>query len=240
MQRTQQVDSPIPIKGTREGLLITLGEGDWELLLEQLDQRLARTASFFRGGRVTLHLGQRPMTEDTLQEVADLLEVHGITLIRVISEDPATRRLARRLGFASSPPRVQPSPALGEVDNGLIVRRTLRSGQSIRHPGPVVIIGDVNPGAEVVAGGDVIVWGHLRGLVHAGALGDEKAVVCALHLAPTQLRIGRHIARPPDEEEDTEHSEPRIKAWHNQGAPRDVRPEIARVEGGRIVVDAWQ
>jgi len=235
-----RADKLIPIKGTRDGLLITLGEGDWELLLEQLDQRLTSTATFFRGGRVTLHIGNRPMTEDTLQEVADLLEIHGITLVRVISEDPVTRRLARKLGFASTPPRVHPSTILGEVDNGLVIRRTLRSGQSVRHPGPVIIIGDVNPGAEVVAGGDVIVWGHLRGLVHAGALGDEKAIVCALHLAPTQLRIGSHIARPPDEEDGEGNAEHRTKAWYSQGAPRDVRPEIARVEGGRIVVDAWQ
>jgi septum site-determining protein MinC len=105
----------------------------------------------------------------------------------------------------------------------LLVRRTLRSGQAIQHPGHVVVIGDVNPGAEVVAAGDVVVWGRLRGLVHAGAMGDDEALVCALRLTPTQLRIGNHIARPPDQERQD-----------------DRPPEMARVQGNRIVVEPWR
>jgi septum site-determining protein MinC len=84
-----------------------------------------------------------------------------------------------------------------------------------------VIIGDVNPGAEVVAGGDIVVWGKVRGLTHAGALGDDNAVICALDLAPTQLRIGGHIARSPEE---------------RQGRPV---PEKASVRDGQIVAVPW-
>ena len=104
----------------------------------------------------------------------------------------------------------------------LLVHRTLRSGQALRHAGHVVLIGDVNPGAEIVAGGDVVVWGKLRGTVHAGAMGDESRVVCALELAPTQLRIGNLVARPPDERRS-----------------RRIRPEIAFVSQGRIVAEPW-
>jgi len=105
----------------------------------------------------------------------------------------------------------------------ILTRRTLRSGQAVRHVGHVVIIGDVNPGTEVIAGGSVVVWGRLRGLVHAGALGDDNAIVCALLLAPTQLRIGNHIARPPEGE-----------------GRRPKSPEMALVRDGRIVVEAWE
>ena len=77
----------------------------------------------------------------------------------------------------------------GMVDkNTILVQRTLRSGQSIRYGGNVVIIGDVNPGAEVTATGNIMVMGALRGVVHAGAGGDEKAVIMAFRLEPTQLR----------------------------------------------------
>ena len=86
----------------------------------------------------------------------------------------------------------------------------------------LLVIGDVNPGAEVVAGGNVVVWGKLRGMVHAGAMGDDSAIVCALSLAPTQLRIGNHIARPPDEK---------------KASPI---PEVARVRDDRIVVEPWK
>jgi septum site-determining protein MinC len=85
----------------------------------------------------------------------------------------------------------------------------------------VVIIGDVNPGAEVVAGGDIVVWGKLRGKAHAGAAGDEDAVVCALQLAPNQIRIASLIARPPE----------------RGRTPKAA--EIAHVQNGRIVVERW-
>ncbi|MBC7106160.1 MAG: septum site-determining protein MinC, partial [Firmicutes bacterium] len=77
-------------------------------------------------------------------------------------------------------------------DQTILVRRTLRSGQRLCYNGNVVILGDVNPGAEVVAAGNVIVMGVLRGVVHAGANGNEEAVVLAFRLRPTQLRIAGH------------------------------------------------
>jgi len=85
----------------------------------------------------------------------------------------------------------------------------------------VVIFGDVNPGAEVIATGSIVVWGRLRGLVHAGAHGDESAVVCALELVPTQLRIAGAIAVPSKK-------------------GRKVQPEIARLVNGQIEAQAWQ
>ena len=108
-------------------------------------------------------------------------------------------------------------------ENTILVQRTLRSGQSVRYNGNVVILGDVNPGAEVTATGNVIVMGALRGVVHAGAKGDETAVVLALRLSPTQLRIANHITRPPDNE-DVE----------------VVLPEIARIQNGVVTIATFQ
>jgi septum site-determining protein MinC len=97
----------------------------------------------------------------------------------------------------------------------------VRSGQVIRHHGHVTVLGDVNAGGEIIAGGNVLVWGRLRGTVHAGALGDRKAVICALELAPTQLRIADLIARAPE-----------------GGAGRF--PEVAFVENDQIGVEPWE
>jgi len=108
-------------------------------------------------------------------------------------------------------------------ENTILVQRTLRSGQSIRYGGNVVILGDVNPGAEVTATGNVIVMGALRGVVHAGASGDEKAVVMAFRLQPTQLRIANHITRPPDNEK----VDPGL-------------PELARIRDGVVTIEAFQ
>jgi len=107
------------------------------------------------------------------------------------------------------------------VPNSLLLRETLRSGRAIRYKGHVVIIGDVNPGAEIIAGGNVIVWGKLRGLVHAGAGGDAGAVICAMELSPTQLRIANQIAiSPPDRQ-------------------RKSTPEMVAIRDGQIIAEPW-
>ena len=85
----------------------------------------------------------------------------------------------------------------------------------------MVVYGDVNPGAEIIAAGDVFIWGKLRGNVHAGANGDESAIVCALQMMPTQLRIAGLIAvSPPDQR-------------------RNIGPEVAFIRNDQIIVEAW-
>lgn len=107
-------------------------------------------------------------------------------------------------------------------ENTVLVQRTLRSGQGISYDGNVVVLGDVNPGAEVIATGDVIVMGSLRGVVHAGANGDTNSVVIAFKLQPTQLRIANHITRAPDQEESI-----------------PVSPEIASIKDGVVTIEAF-
>lgn len=105
-------------------------------------------------------------------------------------------------------------------EQALYLRRTLRAGQRIAYDGSVIVMGDVNAGAEIVATGDVLVFGNLRGIVHAGARGDEAACVCAWRLHPVQLRIGRLISRPPD-----------------GAAEEPTVPEVARISEGRVVIE---
>lgn len=104
----------------------------------------------------------------------------------------------------------------------VMIERTLRSGQSVHYDGNVVILGDVNPGAQITATGDVVVMGVLRGTVHAGAAGDEAAGVIAFRLQPTQLRIAGFISRSPDED---------------AGNPQ--QPEIAQVKDGIVTIEVF-
>ena len=97
--------------------------------------------------------------------------------------------LATRISTPAPERTIRPLDTNLAGENAIFVQRTLRSGFKVSHHGHVIVLGDVNPGAEVIAGGSVIVWGRLRGVVHAGADGDENAVVCALEMMPTQLRI---------------------------------------------------
>lgn len=80
----------------------------------------------------------------------------------------------------------------------LYIHRTLRSGQSLSSEGNVVVIGDVNPGAEIVAKGDITIWGVLGGIAHAGSDGNTYSRIRALKLNAIQLRIGDIFARRPD------------------------------------------
>ena len=98
-------------------------------------------------------------------------------------------------------------------------RGTVRSGQSLEFPGNIIILGDVNPGAYVVASGDIIVMGRLHGVVHAGAEGEERAVAIGMNFRPSQLRIAQYIGRPPDEGPRARKKRPQAeKAYIKDGA----------------------
>ena len=87
----------------------------------------------------------------------------------------------------------RPSYLQSQRDTALLVKSTCRSGEIIRHQGDVVVLGDVNPGAEVIASGDIVVFGCLRGFAHAGSEGDNKATIVALSLGSPRLQIGPHV-----------------------------------------------
>lgn len=222
-------DDAIGIKGIREGLLFTLRSdaGEWAAVTARLAMRIDEKRGFFKGARVALDVGTRPVRQHELDMLRLLLQKRDMTLWAVVSESATTQGAARNLGLETSlvpqqeqleSPEVSPEEA-GEW--GVVINRTLRNGRTVRHEGHVIVIGDVNPGAEIIAGGNVIVWGRLRGIVHAGAMGDEQAIVCALDLAPTQLRIAGYITVSPLDKR------------------RRPRPEMASVRQGRIVAEAW-
>lgn len=217
----------VTIKGTSEGLVITIGSGPLNSVLEEMEARLSAKASFFVGGRVALRVGDRALSAEQLQTIGGILERIGVTLWAVESEHPATHAATQELGLETQlhpvliPAGQAPEELLEQDMAGILVHRTLRSGQALHHAGHVTLIGDVNPGAEVIAGGDIVVWGKLRGIAHAGAMGNESSVICALELAPSQIRIGEHIARPPE-----------------RSRPPNV-PEIASVQEDGIVVERW-
>ena len=107
----------------------------------------------------------------------------------------------------------------------LYIHRTLRSGQSISSEGNIVIIGDVNPGAEIIAKGDITVWGILGGIAHAGSDGNTYSRIRALKLNAIQLRIAESYARRPDH----------IKNIYVEKS-NTFTPEEARYVNGSIVI----
>jgi septum site-determining protein MinC len=220
----------VAIKGAKTGLVVSLAEEPaLEAVRGELTERLRQGAAFFRDARITLSVGARVLSVGEWQDLRDLLVAHGVALHNVVATSDQSRQAARAAGIAlAAPVSAGPAPrqsqtasAPVEDHNGMLIKRNLRSGQSVRHPGHVVVLGDLHAGAEIISGGDIIVWGALRGIAHAGALGDAGSGIYALQLAPTQLRIAQYVARPPESAGD--------ETW----------PEAARVHDGQIVVESW-
>jgi septum site-determining protein MinC len=217
----------VQVKGISEGLLVTLGDGPWEEVRKEFLEHLDQQADFLRGARLALDVGNHALKAAELGRLRKDISDRELSLWAVLSESMTTEQTAQTLGLAIRIGRTQPDrgappleTTLREGEQAIFVRRTLRSGFSIQHPGHVVVIGDVNPGAEIICGGDIVVWGRLRGVVHAGATGDESSVICALDLSPTQLRISDLIALTPN----------------RRGKPQ---PEMARIQNGQVVAEPW-
>lgn len=202
------------IKGTREGLVITVTNADqFSEVLRSLERQLLASQSFFRGSSAKLFLQEGTLADSQMDDIERLIAEYGMRLNR----EPLTYQMQR--------PQVdQVAEEVREVteDNTLLVRRTIRSGQRLHYDGNVVVMGDVNPGAEIVCTGDILVLGSLRGVAHAGVDGKVDATVFAFRLEPTQLRIAHVISRAPDEK-----------------LPQPSGPEIARVVENSIQLSVY-
>jgi septum site-determining protein MinC len=231
-EEKQSVQGYIAIKGTRNGLLLTLEPGTpFGEVLNALSDRLAEAPSFFRGASLAVDTSRRMLGGSERTQLENLLAYYHMSITPL--ESLSASRKASEVEVLSSPgfsalsktgPLDESQSAqydLRESDDTLFLRRTVRSGQAIHHASNIVVLGDVNPGAEIVAGGDIIVWGVLRGMVHAGYPDNDQAYVCSLLLAPVQLRIAHLLSRPPE------------------GADVQPRPEVAAIRNGRIVVETW-
>ncbi|HEX9838962.1 MAG TPA: septum site-determining protein MinC [Anaerolineales bacterium] len=223
-----ETNSRIQIKGLRDGLLVSLDDAPWENQRAALIAQVDAQPAFFQGARLALDVASQVLHVKELVDLRDQLSERGIFLWAVVSESPTTESTAQLLGLATRISKPRPEEArqfsvedLGE-ETALFLNRTLRSGTRIEFAGHVVVFGDVNPGAEVVAEGSVIIWGRLRGMVHAGSKGNKKAIIGALDLSPTQLRIAEEVAAA-------------LNPQHNP------KPEVVRINNdGKLQAEIWQ
>jgi septum site-determining protein MinC len=212
-EKDQSVAGYVAIKGTRNGLLLTLEP----------------EPSFFQGAALTIDSRKRVLQGFEQAQLEGLLSRYHMSVVAADTE-MMSEKLKGAKTITLSPHEPTFEETFGkknmehdsrESEDTLFLRRTVRSGQAIHHKSNVVVLGDVNPGAEIVAGGDILVWGVLRGMVHAGYPDNEDAVVCSLQLSPVQLRIAHLLSRPPE------------------GFEAAPRPEVATIRQGQIVVETW-
>jgi len=221
----------LTIKGLKGGTTFFLSDhAPLPEVTAALQEELERSGGFFRDSQVILHFGARLLTKEEWRALKEVLHAGGLILRYAVALSADSRDVLYKEGVpvreetAEAPAgRRRPKEGDGGERAALYLRRNLRSGQKEVSDRDVVVVGDVNQGAEILAAGDVVVFGSLRGVVHAGYPDHTDAVVISLRLVPLQLRIGPLIARPEEDE-------------RGRRAPR---PEVGRVQGDRIVIEPF-
>ncbi len=192
-------DDIVKLKGTKSGLKLVFAQGiKFEEIEQDILNKLESGSGFFmRGTEIFVPGGTFP--EEQMERLRKIFHQYGL-MFR--TEERTAQPVSQEI------PEVPAKPS-GEDDDQqmLVVRRTLRGGQEINTKSSVLVCGNVNPGAQIIAGGSIDIRGTCRGMVHAGYYGDTAAVVIADRLMPTQIRIADKIARSPDNLEETDKAE---------------------------------
>lgn len=206
--------TPVVIKGSKSGIRLVLDDKmPFAQLQKEVAEKFKSSADFLGNAQVAMSFEGRDLTEE---EEAGLLQIIAdnskLDVVCVVDNDKEreeyfSKSLNERLMEINS-------------NSGQFFKGNLRSGQVMEFETSIIILGDVNVGAQVVSAGNVIILGALNGTVYAGASGKQNCFVVALKMNPIQIRIGDTIARSSDEK---------------MAPPKE--PQIAYMDNGRIYVD---
>lgn len=220
-------EGSVTFKGTVNGLTIILNENEnFEAILEQIESKIASAGKFFKGASLKVKYRGKKLTVDEESRIFELMVKKSGAEIKSVEKDMEEPLKEQQVTVNQSPIKMKMSNFFFKgIEEGItkFYKGTVRSGQLVSFDGNLVVIGDVNPSGEIVATGNVIVMGSIRGLVHAGSDGNKEAVVVAFNLQPTQLRIADVITRPPDEK-------------NNKGA---MVPEMAFVKDDMVYIEKF-
>ncbi len=203
----------IIIKGNGKGLVADIDMNkypDYSEMFKELIEKLEKGKQFYKGISLAITIDLNMITEKDLIHLQEgLKDKIGINEI-VLNSNAEEKKV------------VENSKVFAGIYEGKtkFLRKTIRGGQCVSYNGNMVIIGDINSGAEVIATGNVIVLGSINGTVFAGSNGNDKAVIAAFSLYPEILKIADRIAMSPDSEKPT-------------------YPEIAKIKDGMITVEPY-
>ena len=198
----------VVFKGSKIGLQLFLNESnDFKIIVDKRISKLESSIEFFGKGTVVNFL-PKGISNEQLSQLTTVFDDYGLSL-NIIEEIEPLENISKENATEDT-----------VVEHELlVVDKTVRGGQEIVNFGSILINGDVNPGAKIIAGGNIEIKGACRGIVHAGAFGDSSATIIAEKLLASQIRIADLIARAPDVLEKV------------NGA------EIASIKDGNIVIN---
>ncbi|CUQ11802.1 septum site-determining protein MinC [Clostridium baratii] len=209
------MDERIIIKGNKSGLIAEINMhkfSDFTEMLDLLIARLSKGKRFYRKSTLTINTSLNLINDKDIAHLKKVL-FEEIEIEDIIWQDDNAKEKEKE----------KEKKTFSGVYEGKtkFLRKTVRGGQSIRYNGNIVIIGDINSGAEVTAAGNIIVLGAIKGNVSAGANGNTKAIIAAFSLQPEILKISNIVTLSPDDSEEPEY------------------PEVAKVKDGAIIVEPY-
>ena len=220
----------VTIKGTKDGLILHLDDNcSYDELKNEISFKLSESSRVQEDNKlitVSVQLGNRFLTDIQMEELKNLIMQKKNFVVDTIQSNVLTKAAFEKMK---------------EEQEITSVSKIIRSGQILQVPGDLLLIGDVNPGGTVMAGGNVFVMGVLKGIAHAGCFGNEEAIVAASVMKPSQIRISHCINRAPDQHMDDENHEMEC-AYIDENNQimidrlqvlMQLRPNLTRLERGR-------
>lgn len=211
------MNNSVIIKGNKHGIVVVLDENiPFAELKEALVEKFQSASKFFDKASMAVSFEGRRLTSSEEKEILDIISKNSeLNIVCVIDNDKMRDDYYKK---AVNEKLEELSSHTGQFYKG-----TLRSGQVLESESSIIVLGDVNPGARIISKGNVVVLGSLKGLVFAGANGNQDSFVVALEMAPMQIRIGDIIARSNDGAQ--------IKPG------KSIDPKIAYVDDGNIYIE---
>lgn len=215
------MSQPVVLKSNRYGInLILDADMPFGQLEEAILEKFRESEKFFKNAKIAISFEGRRLSQEEEFSILDMIAKNtSIQVICVVDQDEMREQMYKE--------KID-SYYQDVADNtGEFYKGTLRSGQVLKCDTSIVIIGDVNPGAKIIAKGNIVILGSLKGNAYAGAAGDESCFVTALDMDPVQIKIGNVIGRSADR-----------GPWEAiRNRHRTMDPQIALVSKGNIMIE---
>ena len=215
---------PVVIKSSKNGINLVLNDKiPFGELLEEIKKKFIDSEKFFKNAHIAISFEGRELSQEEQFEIIDIIQqCTTITIICILDHDELMDEVMQR--------RIGTYQELHSPQTGQFYKGTLRSGQQIESETSMIVLGDVNPGAKVIAKGNIVILGALKGIAYAGADGDSECFVAALEMDPVQIKIGDHIGRSADKKEPA-------KGFRRKVRSETAVPQIATVYDQQILIE---
>lgn len=198
------MDNSVIIKGNKNGIVVVLDDSmDFAQLADKVAGKFADSAKFLGSCKTAVAFEGRNLSGEEELQLAEIISNNtNLEIVCILSNDSQ-----KNIGYEQA---VTESIKEAASNTAKFYKGNLRSGQVLEMENSIIVIGDVNPGASVVSNGNILILGALKGIAHAGALGNRNAFVFALEMNPMQIHIADVIARSPDNPDRNQQKETKI------------------------------